>query len=147
MLWMYTVFWLNNSLTNRRNGRLLCWPRLKLNRRTTYALAQILSSRVCTLRHCNARGCECGRRETFMQCCSNAGPPSSMPASPWCLVAAYPVYVYSHWWQTVIHCLIFQIINLRVWALSLSNLYHYFQHWISFLVIFTTCPYDNNLKS
>ena len=25
------------------------------------------------LRHCNARGCEYGRRETLVQCCSNAG--------------------------------------------------------------------------
>ena len=35
------------------------------------------SSRVYTLRHCNALGCEYGRRETLVQCCSNAGPPSS----------------------------------------------------------------------
>ena len=54
-------------------------------------LAQILSSRVYTMRHCNARGCEYGRRKTMVQCCSNAGPPSSMAASVWHLVAAYPV--------------------------------------------------------
>ena len=62
---------------------------------TTQALAQILSSRVYTLRHCNARGCEYGRRETLVQCCSYAGPPSSMLASAWRLAAAYPVYVNS----------------------------------------------------
>ena len=54
-------------------------------------LAQILSSCVYTLRHCNACGCEYGRRETMVQCCSNAGPLSSMAASVWRLVAAYPV--------------------------------------------------------
>ena len=36
-------------------------------------LTQTLSSRVYTLRHWNARGCECGRRETSVQCCSNDG--------------------------------------------------------------------------
>ena len=56
---------------------------------TTHALAQILSSRVYTLRHCNERGCEYDQRETTVQCCSNAGPPLSMAAS------AYPVEVYS----------------------------------------------------
>ena len=34
-----------------------------------------------TLRHCNARGCEYGRRDTSVQCCSNAGSPSSVGAS------------------------------------------------------------------
>ena len=63
--------------------------------RTTHAPAQILSSRVYTLRHSNARGCEYGRCETLVQCCSNAGPPSSMPALAWRLVAASPVYVFS----------------------------------------------------
>ena len=63
--------------------------------RITHALAQILSSRVFTLRQCNARGCEYGRRETLVQCCCNTGPPSLMPASAWRLVVAYPVYVYS----------------------------------------------------
>ena len=48
-----------------------------------------------TLRHCNACGCEYGRRETLVRCCSNSGPSSSMAASAWHLVAAYPVYVYS----------------------------------------------------
>ena len=62
---------------------------------TTHAPAQILSSCVYTLRHCNARGCENGRREMLVQCYSNAGPASSMAASAWRLVAAYPVYVYS----------------------------------------------------
>ena len=59
---------------------------------------QILSSRVYTLRHCNACGCEYGRHEMSVQCCSNAGPTSSMAASVWHLVAVYPVYVYSPWW-------------------------------------------------
>ena len=48
--------------------------------RITHALAQILSSRVFTLRQCNARGCEYGRRETLVQCCCNTGPPSLMAA-------------------------------------------------------------------
>ena len=43
-------------------------------------LAQILSSCVYTLRYCKAHGCEYGRRETMVQCCSNAGPSSSMAA-------------------------------------------------------------------
>ena len=43
-----------------------------------------------TVRHCNARGCEYGRRETLVRCCSNYGPSSSMAASAWRLVAAYP---------------------------------------------------------
>ena len=30
------------------------------------------------LRHCNARGCEYGRRETLVQGCSNAGPPPTV---------------------------------------------------------------------
>ena len=48
--------------------------------RTKHALAQTLSSRVYTLRLCNAQGCEYGRCETLLQC-SNAGPLSSMAAS------------------------------------------------------------------
>ena len=44
-----------------------------------------------------ARGCEYGWRETLVRCCSNSGPSSSMAASAWHLVAAYPVYVYSQW--------------------------------------------------
>ena len=49
------------------------------------------------MRHCNARGCECGRYETLVQCCSNAGPPSSMGASVRLLLTACadPIYVYS----------------------------------------------------
>ena len=41
---------------------------------------------VYTLRDCNARDCEYGRRETLLQCCFNAGPSSSMAASVWRLV-------------------------------------------------------------
>ena len=44
---------------------------------------------------CNACGCEYGRRETLVRCCSNYGPLSSMAASAWRVVAAFPVYVYS----------------------------------------------------
>ena len=47
-----------------------------------------------TLKHGNARGCEYGQRETLVRCCSNYGPLSSMVASAWRVVAAYPVYVY-----------------------------------------------------
>ena len=43
----------------------------------------------------NALGCEYGRRETLVQCCSNAGPSSSIAASVWRLVAAYRAHVYS----------------------------------------------------
>ena len=84
-----------NGKQARRASSMLTKIEVKQTIRTTHALAQTLSSRVYTLRHCNARGCEYGRRETLVQCCSNAGPPSSMPASAWRLVAAYPVYVYS----------------------------------------------------
>ena len=42
---------------------------------TTHAQTQTLSSRAYSLRHCNARGCEYGWRETTLQCCANAGPP------------------------------------------------------------------------
>ena len=62
---------------------------------TMHALAQILSSCVYTLRHCNTCGCEYGRCEMLVQCCSNAGAPSSLPASTWHFMVAYPVYVYS----------------------------------------------------
>ena len=48
-----------------------------------------------TLRHCIARGCEYGQRQTLVRCCSNYGPSSSMAASAWRLVATYPFYVYS----------------------------------------------------
>ena len=84
-----------NGEQARRASSMLTKIEVKQTIRTTHALAQILSSRLYTLRHCNARGCEYGRREMLVECCSNAGPPSSVPASPWRLVAAYPVYVYS----------------------------------------------------
>ena len=79
-----------NGKQARRASSMLTKIEVKQTIRTTHALAQTLSSRVYTLRHCNARDCEYGRRETLVQCCSNAGPPSSMPASAW-----RPVYVYS----------------------------------------------------
>ena len=84
--------------------------------RTTHALAQILSRLhvYYTLRHCNARGCEYGRRETLVRCCSNYGPSSSIAASVWHLVAAYPVYIYSHSDRLLYPALFFKSITLRV---------------------------------
>ena len=84
-----------NAIFNGKHTRLvssmLTKIEVKQTIRTTHALAKILSSHVYIPRHCNARGCEYGRRETLVQCCSNAGPSSLMAASAWHLEAAYPV--------------------------------------------------------
>ena len=84
-----------NGKQARRPSSMLTKIEVKQTIWTTHPLAQILSPHVYTLRHCNSRGCEYGRREKLVQCCSNDGLLSSMPASAWRLVAAYPVYVYS----------------------------------------------------
>ena len=53
-------------------------------------------------------------RETLVRCCSNYGPSSSMAASAWRLVAAYPAYVYSHSDRLLYPALFFKSIALRV---------------------------------
>ena len=81
MLWM--TFSLTYSMANRQcqlwAGIFVVNPALKL--KTTHAHRRYLYAR------------ECCRRETSRQCCSNAGPPSSMmiyigPALVWHLVVA-----------------------------------------------------------
>ena len=62
-----------NGKQARRASSMLTKIEVKQTIRTTHTLAQILFSCVYTLRHCNARGCEYGQRETLVQCCSNAG--------------------------------------------------------------------------
>ena len=88
--------------------------------------------------------CEYGRRETLSQCCSNAGPPSSMAASVWRLVGRTQFMFITHDDRLLYPASFSKSIALRVEELSLSNLYHYFQHQITFLVIFITYPYDHN---
>ena len=67
-----------NGKQVRQSFSMLTKIEVKQTIRTTHALAQILSSRAYTLNHWNARGCEYGRREKLVQCCSNAWPLSSM---------------------------------------------------------------------
>ena len=66
-----------NGKQTRRVFFMLTKIEFKQTIRTMHALAQILSLRVYTLGHCNARGCEYDRREMFVECCSNAGSSSS----------------------------------------------------------------------
>ena len=67
-----------NGKQTRQASSMLTKIGVKQTIRSTHTLAQILSSRV-----------------LHSECCSNYGPSSSMAASAWRLMAAYPVYVYS----------------------------------------------------
>ena len=83
---------------------------MKLNRqyRQPTTLAQISSSRV-YIHSRNARGCEYGRRETLVQCCSNAGP-SSRGGVP--RLRLFPMMMN---------------VTPASFSKSISNLYHFFQ--------------------
>ena len=138
MLCMYTVFSMQYSMANRRGGRLLCWPRLELNKQYNART----STDITTVMHVAV---------------------NMIGARHWCGVVL--IMGHRHQWRhrlgvswrrtpfilnddrLLYPALFFKSITLRVWALSSSNLYNYFQHWISFLVIIITCPYDHNWKS
>ena len=64
-----------------------------------------------TLRHCNARDCEYGRRETLVRCFSNYGPSSS---SAWCLVADTPFTFILNDDRLLYPALFFKSMTLRV---------------------------------